>query len=93
LQAFDAALPALVSALHEDDLLLITADHGNDPTTPSSDHARENVPVLAAGARVRPVALGDRQTFSDVGATVAEWFGLQFRGKGSSFLGTMAVGS
>jgi len=93
LQAFDAALPALVSALHEDDLLLITADHGNDPTTPSSDHARENVPVLAAGGRVRAVALGDRHTFSDVGATVAEWFGLQFRGKGSSFLGAMAVGS
>lgn len=86
LQAFDAALPALVSALREDDLLLITADHGNDPTTSSSDHARENVPVLAAGARVRPVAIGDRRTFSDLGATVAEWFGLSFRGAGESFL-------
>jgi len=93
LQAFDAALPALVSALHEDDVLLITADHGNDPTTRSSDHARENVPVLAAGARVRPVALGDRSTFSDVGATVADWFGLSFRGKGQSFLDLMAVGA
>lgn len=93
LQAFDAALPALVSALREDDLLLITADHGNDPTTPSSDHARENVPVLAAGAQVRPVALGDRATFSDLGATVAEWFGLAFRGRGTSFLGTVTGGA
>ena len=86
LQEFDAALPAIVAALREDDVLFITADHGNDPTTPSTDHARENVPVLAFGASVRPSDLGHRDTFADVGATVAEWFGLRFRGAGQSFL-------
>ncbi|MCE9603243.1 MAG: phosphopentomutase [Gemmatimonadetes bacterium] len=86
LRDFDRALPDLTSALREDDLLFITADHGNDPTTPSTDHARECVPVLALGARVRPVALGRRPTFSDLGATVAEWLGVGFRGRGTSFL-------
>jgi phosphopentomutase len=89
LREFDAALPAFVSALHEDDLLFITADHGNDPTTPSTDHARENVPVLAFGPRVRPGAIGRRATFADLGATVAEWMGLAFRGAGKSFLPLM----
>ena len=70
----------------EDDLLFITADHGNDPTTPSTDHARECVPLLAGGMRVVPRDLGERETFSDLGATVAEWFGLSFRGRGKSFL-------
>jgi len=86
LRDFDAALPAITAALREDDLLFITADHGNDPTTPSTDHARENVPVLALGSRVRPVAIGRRDTFADVGATVADWLGLRFRGSGRSFL-------
>ena len=86
----DAALPALVHLLREDDLLFITADHGNDPTTPSTDHARECVPVLAFGPRVRPVAIGRRETFSDLGATVADWFGLTFRGHGASFLPVIA---
>jgi len=86
LRDFDAVLPDLTAALREDDLLFITADHGNDPTTPSTDHSRECVPVLALGARVRPVALGRRETFSDLGATVAEWLGVGFRGRGTSFL-------
>lgn len=86
LRDFDAVLPDLTAALREDDLLFITADHGNDPTTPSTDHSRECVPVLALGARVRPVALGRRGTFSDLGATVAEWLGVGFRGRGTSFL-------
>ena len=86
LRDFDAVFPAIISALREDDLLLITADHGNDPTTPSSDHARENVPLLVVGPRVRPVALGRRGTFSDLGATVADWLGVSFRGRGTSFL-------
>ncbi|MDH5234177.1 MAG: phosphopentomutase [Gemmatimonadota bacterium] len=86
LRQFDAALPALIAALREDDLLFITADHGNDPTTPSTDHARECVPLLVAGRRVRPVGLGRRPTFSDLGATVADWFGIGFRGRGTSFL-------
>lgn len=86
LQHFDNALPAITAALHEDDLLFITADHGNDPTTPSTDHARENVPLLAVGPRVLPGAIGRRSTFADLGATVAEWMGLGFRGAGRSFL-------
>ncbi|BAH38492.1 MAG TPA: phosphopentomutase [Gemmatimonas aurantiaca] len=86
LEAFDRALPSLLAALKEDDLLFITADHGNDPTTPSTDHARERVPLLVAGARVRGGSLGVRDTFSDLGASVAHWFGLDWRGRGTSFL-------
>jgi phosphopentomutase len=86
LRQFDAALPGLLTALREDDLLFVTADHGNDPTTPSTDHSRERVPLLAFGPRVRPVSIGERATFSDLGATVADWFGIAFRGRGTSFL-------
>jgi phosphopentomutase len=87
LREFDAALPALRRALREEDLLFITADHGNDPTTASTDHARENVPVLAIGHAVRPGArIGTRGTFADLGATVADWLGLTFCGSGASFL-------
>ena len=86
LREFDHALPAIRSALREDDLLFITADHGNDPTTPSTDHAREYVPLLALGASVQAVSLGERGTFSDLGATVAEWLNVGFRGRGASFL-------
>ncbi|GAC1516782.1 MAG: phosphopentomutase [Gemmatimonadaceae bacterium] len=86
LREFDHALPALTARLREDDLLFITADHGNDPTTPSTDHAREVVPLLALGARVRPCDLGRRATFADLGATVAHWLGSDFRGCGRSFL-------
>jgi phosphopentomutase len=91
LREFDAALPSITSRLKEDDLLFVTADHGNDPTTPSTDHARERVPLLVAGPRVVPHDLGDRETFSDLGATVAEWFGLSFRGRGRSFLPELVV--
>jgi phosphopentomutase len=86
LEAFDRALPSLLSALREGDLLFITADHGNDPTTSSSDHARERVPLLAVGPGVSAGPLGARDTFSDLGATVSEWFGLSWRGRGASFL-------
>ena len=85
LREFDRALPGLESALREDDLLFITADHGNDPTNPSTDHERECVPLLVLGQAVRPVSLGARDTFSDLGATVADWLGSPFRGRGTSF--------
>ena len=91
LRELDAALPSLLQLLREDDLLFITADHGNDPTTPSTDHARECVPLLALGRSVRPVALGRRDTFADLGATVAEWLGSDFRGRGASFLSTLVT--
>ena len=86
LREFDFALPSLTSALREDDLLFITADHGNDPTTESTDHAREAAPLLAIGPRVRAGDLGVRRTFSDLGATVGDWLGVSFRGRGESFL-------
>lgn len=92
LREFDDALPALRDALREDDLLFITADHGNDPTTGSSDHARENVPLLVLGDPVHPVALGVRETFADLGATVAEWLNVGFRGRGQSFLPALERG-
>jgi phosphopentomutase len=87
LERFDARLAALLPRLREHDLLVITADHGNDPTTPSTDHAREHVPVLIAGACVRPGAdLGTRPTFADLGQTVAEIFGVHPLAHGTSFL-------
>jgi len=86
LREFDAALPRLLASLQGDDLLFITADHGNDPTTASTDHARECVPLLVLGPRVRPGSVGTRPTFSDLGATVAEWLEIGFRGRGTSFL-------
>ena len=81
-------MPTLIDALREDDLLIITADHGNDPTTPSTDHSRERVPLLVAGGvgRFRAQSLGERTTFSDVGATLADWFGVAYAGRGRSFL-------
>ena len=87
LERFDARLARLLPSLRESDVLVITADHGNDPTTPSTDHAREYVPVFAAGARVkRGVALGTRESFADLGQTVAEVFGVGPLDHGTSFL-------
>ena len=93
LRQFDDALPAIRAALREDDLLFMTADHGNDPTTGSSDHARECVPLLVTGPQVRAVPLGVRPTFSDLGATVADWLNVSYRGRGASFLPALERGS
>ncbi len=88
LERFDARLPGLLSRLGPDDLLILTADHGNDPTTPSTDHSREYVPVLLTGRAVRPgVDLGTRATFSDLGQTLADLFGVPPLEHGTSFLG------
>ena len=89
LEAFDAWLGGFLSRLRADDLLLITADHGNDPTTPSTDHSREEVPLLALlpGAGVQPgPELGLRATFADLGATVAQYFDAEAPVCGASFL-------
>jgi phosphopentomutase len=87
LERFDARLSALLPQLRADDVLIVTADHGNDPTTPTTDHAREYVPLLVAGAHVRAGAdLGTRQTFADVGQTLAEVFGVGRLANGTSFL-------
>jgi len=87
LNELDAWLPRLIARLRRDDLVILTADHGNDPTTPSTDHSREVVPVLVLGPRVQPVALGVRRTFADLGQTVAEYFGVTRLAAGTSFLG------
>ena len=76
LRELDAWIPRLEARATGDDLIILTADHGNDPTTPSTDHSREAVPILALGGRVRARPLGERRTFADLGATVADFFGV-----------------
>jgi phosphopentomutase len=92
LERFDARLATLLPRLHADDLLVVTADHGNDPTTPGTDHSREHVPLLSTGARVKPGAeLGTRTTFADLGQTIAENFGVGAMKHGTSFLNEIAT--
>ena len=87
LERFDARLGALLPRLRGGDLLVVTADHGNDPTTPSTDHAREYVPLLVTGPHVRAgYDLGTRMTFADLGQTLAEVFGVGPMVHGTSFL-------
>ena len=91
LERFDARLSEVLPNLGPDDLLVLTADHGNDPTTPSTDHSREYVPLLVCGAQVRAgVDLGTRATFADLGQTLAEVFGVGPMAHGTSFLGEIA---
>jgi phosphopentomutase len=87
LRELDARLPRLLERVQDDDLIIFTADHGNDPTTPSTDHARECVPVLVVGPKVRPVSIGERNTFADLGQTIAEFLGVAPLAAGTSFLG------
>jgi phosphopentomutase len=87
LERFDARVSEILGRLEPDDLLVITADHGNDPTTPSTDHSREYVPLLVTGRRTRAgVDLGTRTTFADLGQTLAENFGVASLSHGTSFL-------
>jgi phosphopentomutase len=92
LERVDVRLGELMSRLGPRDLLVVTADHGNDPTTPSTDHAREYVPVFLTGHAVRPGAdLGTRQTFADVGQTIAELFRVGPLPHGQSFLQAILI--
>ena len=87
LELLDARIPEILDAMHEEDVLLLTADHGCDPADVSTDHTREHVPVIAAGSRVRPgTDLGVRSSFADLGATLAENFGVGPLAAGTSFL-------
>jgi phosphopentomutase len=87
LEEFDRRLPEITELLEKEDILIITADHGCDPTTPSTDHSREYVPVLVYGRSIASnINLGIRESFSDVGATIAEIFNVEGTGKGKSFL-------
>lgn len=87
IEEFDQRLPEVMQSLNEDDILIITADHGNDPVHPGTDHTREVVPLLAYSPSVTPGRdLGTRKTFADVGATIAENFNVPMPEYGSSFL-------
>lgn len=86
LEAFDARLPELVSRLRDDDLLVLTADHGNDPTWIGSDHTREQVPILCFSPRLSAGEVGIRSTFADIGESIAHWLGLAPGRHGRSFL-------
>ena len=85
--AFDAWLAGFLPTLGEGDLLLITADHGCDPATPSTDHSREYTPLLAYAKGLAPRNLGTRETFADISATVLDWLGVSAGGlSGKSLL-------
>jgi phosphopentomutase len=84
LAATDSYLPRLLACLRGDDLLVLTSDHGNDPTTPSTDHSREYAFALFAGPRIEPADLGTRDTFADLGATIADRHGVPWTGAGRS---------
>jgi len=85
LEEFDSFVPALLDVLDDHTTVIVTSDHGHDPTTPSTDHSRENVPLLVFGPRTAAVDLGRRLTLSDVAATVAEWFGVDGDFSATSF--------
>ncbi len=94
LEEFDRWLGGFLPRLRPGDLLLMTADHGNDPTTPSTDHSREMVPIIAClGGSERGVDLGTHEGFMDVAATLAEFFGAERPRRGDSFLARLGDGS
>lgn len=86
LEAFDQRLPELIAALRPDDLVILTADHGNDPTWRGSDHTREQVPIMVFSPSLSPGTIGIRPTFADIGESIARWLGLAPGPHGKSFL-------
>lgn len=86
LEDFDRKLPRLQEALRPDDVVVLTADHGCDPTWPGSDHTREHIPVLAFGPNITPENLGKRTSFADIGASLARHLGLDALPHGTNFL-------
>ena len=94
LQTFDEKVPEILSALGPEDLLIITADHGCDPTTPSTDHSREYIPILVAGPSIKKgINLGIRDTFADISATILDFFGLKNPLAGTSFYHEISKGA
>ena len=85
IEEFDERLPEIIAALREDDLLMLTADHGNDPTMPGTDHTREDIPLLAFSGGMKAGNLGTRESFADIGKTIAELLGVEAAIFGSSF--------
>jgi phosphopentomutase len=86
LEYFDARLPELIAALRHDDLLVLTADHGNDPTWPGTDHTREQIPILVFSPALSPGEIGIRPSFADIGESLAQWLSLPPGRHGNSFL-------
>ena len=86
LELFDRRLPELMALVQEDDIMILTADHGCDPTWPGTDHTREHIPVLVYGPKVKPGSLGHRETFADIGQTVATYFNLSPMDYGKNML-------
>ena len=86
LTEFDIALKEIIFGLKSEDLLIITADHGCDPNFAGTDHTREDVPLLVYGRKIRPGNLGMLSTYSDIAATIADYFGVSYSLNGSSFL-------
>lgn len=86
LEEFDKKLPEIMSALRDDDILILTADHGNDPSTPSTDHSREYIPIIAYGRNLKSnVNIGTRDTFADISATILDIFDMEKLENGTSF--------
>ncbi|MFS2222892.1 phosphopentomutase [Pantoea sp. B65] len=86
LELFDRRLPELMALVKEDDILILTADHGCDPTWQGTEHTREHIPVMIYGPKVKPGSLGYRDTFADIGQTVAKYFGLSAMEYGKNML-------
>lgn len=86
LEEFDKKLPEILDALREDDILILTADHGNDPSTPSTDHSREYIPIVAYGKNLKQnIDLGVRETYADISATILDIFNMEKLENGKSF--------
>ena len=86
LEYFDSKLPEIINNMKDTDMLIITADHGNDPTTPSTDHSREYIPILVYGKKLkRNVNLGTRGTYADISATILDLFEMEKLENGTSF--------
>ena len=87
IESLDVAMPLILNNLRNDDLLIITADHGNDPTFKGTDHTRENTPVIVYSRLFKePKKLQPLETFADIGATIADNFGVRLPNMGKSFL-------
>ena len=91
LEAFDRRLPEVLRRLRGGDMLVLTADHGNDPSWRGTDHTRERVPIIGAGPRLKPANVGLRPVFADIGETVAEHLGLAPGRHGTSFYRQIAA--
>ena len=89
LKLVDDYLPKIIDKMKGDDILVITGDHGNDPTIGHNHHTREKALLLVYGKKIRPVKLGERKTLSDIGATIADYFGVEKTENGESFLNMM----